>query len=167
MKERFRSTNPMMYTVTNCTFDHEFETKYGKFYSYSLLLEDREGIEREAYLNQKPETPEPMIGSTMDLDVEEDKYGKLKATKIPQQQSAPAPRPSAPSAPRTQPMFTGDDQDKQRMIIRQSALKAAVDLFGIKAQSMSAEEVKTYITKERIVEVAKYFAKYSETGEVE
>lgn len=159
------------YRIQEVEYSHDYTDNWGDKQQYNLTLVDNEGIPYEVFIGQKTTTPAPKPGQVVEGDILEQSFnGRNKFKKAQQQsqtQTAPAPRQAPPSAPRTAPSPSNDEQERQRMIIRQSALKAAVDLFSIKAQSMTAEEVKSNITKERIVEVAKFFAHYSETGETE
>jgi hypothetical protein len=69
-----------------------------------------------------------------------------------------------PIKPKT-PMVNGNgrnDPEIQKAIIRQNSLTNAVNYVLGKAQLMSKEDALKYVTGKEVIQVATYFAKYSE-----
>ncbi len=132
-----------------------FNSKYGEMISYTLTVDGGEGYPMEVEINQKNETPAPLEGQSIYGHVDETEYGyKLKKDQRPEPVAPVAsPRPAAaPSA------VHPNDDARQSMIVRQSSLKVAMDF-------LIANATTTRFSKEDVVEAAKYFAAYAETGE--
>ena len=117
----------------------EYESKFGQMYKYTVQLEgEAEAVE----LSQKPSTPAP--SGEIEGTIEDTQYGrKFRKEK---------------------PAFSGsskNDPSVQKSIIRQNALTNAVNYCIAK----SAQDKEYELSGKHVIEVATYFAKYSQ-GEV-
>jgi len=129
----------MQYTINQVMPAGEFEGQYGKMLKYSLMLE---GEQSAVDLNQKPDTPAPKVGDTIEGEIITDKYGrKFKKAQ----------------------RFSGgngkSDPATQRAIIRQNALTNAVNYCIAKATLKKDPD--KYLTGKEVLQVATYFARYS------
>ncbi len=152
----------MIYTVQAANYSHEFSTEHGTFHVYNLTLFDpsTQGIV-QAYISQKPTTAQPQVGAQMDLLIDRDPKGNLKAKKNPQATTPPAPAPTPAARPQTAsqaPSSPSFEDTKQIMIIRQNALTNAVQYCIAK----SSKDESYDLSGKHVVEVASYFAKFSE-----
>jgi hypothetical protein len=138
------------YTIKESTYDHDFKTQHGTFYSYNLTLVDVRGEAHQCYMNQKDTTPEPMIGGTVYGYIAEDKMGNPKFTKEPMPDGQPArPPQGATTAPKaTQTQAFGEDE-RQTMIVRQNALTNANSNAAARSQVFLAQ--KKYEDAERVL----------------
>jgi hypothetical protein len=131
------------YKVKNAMKTREFTGQYGKTFVYSLQF--GETGEDTIELSQKPETPAPKIGDVLKGTIEDSQYGKrFKKERIGG--------------------FGGfkNDPNTRKEIIRQNALTNAVNFVTEKAKLMDAKKALDYLTGKQIIQVATYFAKYSE-----
>lgn len=105
----------MKYTVKQVSENpKEYETKYGKMKAYKVMLDNDEVVE----INQKESTPAPTVGQELEGHIEEGEFGKKFKKEFKKEFSGGFP---------SQTKFT-EDPGKQDSIIRQSSMKAAVDL---------------------------------------
>jgi hypothetical protein len=109
-----------VYTVTDVSRGNAWTSKHGnQLQDYYLTLRNEAGATRErVQLAQKPTTPPPSPGQSLELTVEADGQGRLKAKKVQPPQGArngfSGPRPRDPK--------------EQASIIRCHAQKVACDL---------------------------------------
>jgi len=140
----------MKYTIKQIMKTGEFDGKYGKNFKYGMILTDDKGTEVEGVeLSQKPETPVPAVGSTIDGNIEDTQYGKRFKKDF-----ARGGEGSYKNNPET-----------RNEIIRQNALTNAVNFCTSKAALMDKKEAEKYLTGKHVIQVATYFARYSK-GEV-
>ena len=63
------------YTVQAVNSNREWEGKFGKMISYDINLQGPEGFTGSVELAQKPETPAPQEGGTLEGHIEQGKFG--------------------------------------------------------------------------------------------
>jgi len=131
----------MEYKIINAMPAGEFEGRFGKTLKYTLMLE---GEQTSVELNQKPTTPAPKAGDVITGTIEEGPYGR-KFKKESQSGGFGGNGKSDPAI--------------QKAIIRQNALTNAVNYCIAKATMTKDEK---YLTGKEVIQVATYFAKYSE-----
>ncbi len=124
----------------------EFTGAYGKMLKYNVMFE---GEQSAVELNQKPDTPAPVVGATLEGEIKTDKWGR-KFKKAQQGYSGS----NGKSDPQT-----------QAQIIRQNSLTNAVAFVLGKAQHMDKKEAIDYISGKKVVQVATFFARYSKGEE--
>jgi hypothetical protein len=107
------------YTVVEVTGQKEWQGAYGPMKDYYLTLRNEAGATRErVQLAQKPSTPPPSPGQSLELTVEADGQGRLKAKKV----QPPGGRPQGFSGPRPR------DPKEQASMVRCHAQKVAAEL---------------------------------------
>lgn len=134
----------MQYTIENSMKSGEFSGKFGKMYKYSVKLS---GVDTAVEINQKPDSPEPKVGDIIEGTIEDTQWGKkFKKTSVG---------------------FTGskNDPNTRKEIIRQNSLTNAVNYVIAKAQLMDKKDGLKFMTGKEVIQVATYFAKYSQ-GEI-
>ena len=117
--------------VVRVTGNGSWESKYGTMYSFEYEMED--GTILKA--NHKTEDGWLPVGTEVEYEVTKDdpQYGKSGKVGKPQEQGSGGSGGSK---------FNGGSNDKvQTYIIRQSSLKAAIDLCSDETQIPSREEV--------------------------
>ena len=132
----------MKYQIKNIMKVSSFQGQYGMLDKYNMELE---GVEGAVELNQKVGSPIP--SGEIEGDITEDpKWGK-KFKKI-------------------QAGFGGggrfNDPNTRKEIIRQNSLTNAVNYVVAKANLMDKKEALKYMSGKAVIQVATYFAKYSE-----
>ena len=137
----------MNYKVTNSMKTREFTGRYGRTFVYTLNLENlklENGDPEPIEISQKPETPAPKVGDEISGNIEQGKYGVriLKKDKTGG--------------------FGKNDPQTREEIIRQNSLTNAVNFCVGKANHMQAKDAVDYLTGKQIIQVATYFAKYSQ-----
>ena len=133
----------MKYKISNSMRTGEFESKFGKMVKYTVQFDgEAEAVE----IVQKPDSPEPKTGDEVEGDIETTQYGrKFK---------------------RERQGYNGgggkSDPATQKAIIRQNSLTNAVAYCTAKANLMEQKKALEYLTGKQVMQVATYFAKYSE-----
>lgn len=134
------------YTVINAMKSGEFDGKYGKTFKYLVQLKDETGNEVTAEVNQKPDSPVPT--GEINGTIETTQYGnKFKKEQTGGTFGGGAPR---------------NDPATRLEIIRQNSLTNAVAYCTAKANLMPQKEALKFLTGKEIIQVATYFAKYSQ-----
>ena len=130
----------MKYKIANAMKTGEFDSKFGKMFKYTVQLEgENDAVE----IVQKPETPAP--SGEVEGTIEDTQYGK----KFKKVQAGGG--------------YGGkSDPATQKAIIRQNSLTNAVAYCTAKAGLMGPEKALKFLTGKEIIQVATYFAKYSE-----
>jgi len=131
----------MTYKATNVTKLKDRQSDYGPMIDYMLVFESGEA----AQLSQKATTPAPKVGDVLEGTIEQSNFG--------------------PKFKKAKPAFGGNgkqDPETSKQIIRQNSLTNAVNYCTAKANLMDKKEALKFLTGKEIIQVATYFAKYSE-----
>lgn len=142
----------MTYTIKNAMQTGSFTTKAGTTLNkFMLSLEDAEGKQVAAELSQKPETPAPTIGSTIEGEVEQTQFG--------------------PRFKKAQQGFGGpgggrfNDPETRKEIIRQNALtnavNRAVEIARIYQAESDREAALAALKPTSICKAAYHFARFT------
>lgn len=146
----------MYHEVKAVNGSREWSSKMaGEMVSYELTIVDGEGLTADVYTNRKATSSAPHVGERIHGYIDTDKMGNLKLTKTqepegatPHHQSAPKPSSSAPVG----------NNDTQMQIIRQSSLKAAVDVC------IANKLEKDTVNPTDVIKLAEVFADYAANG---
>ncbi len=136
----------MAYVIRTVGPTESFKTQYGQMTKYTVQFE---GADDWVQINQKPESPAPKIGDSLDGTVETSQYG----LKFKRAQNAPG-GPGRGSS---------NDPATRTSIERQSSVNAAVtvvrDFYDGKVTDLTLKE---YASK--VISVATLFERHMESG---
>lgn len=147
----------MNYEVKEVRGENAFETKYGKMISYHMTVTDQEGLEVECYTNRKEDSAAPIVGERIFGQVDTDKMGNLKLTKMQDPNQAQGSHQRPANAPKSNQNLFGDNPDRDMQIIRQSSLKVATDIA-------IANAGEAQVLEDDVISMAIVFADWAYTG---
>ena len=146
------------YTITKVEEKKHWSNKFGDFITYDVALMGEDGVEcPSCQLNQKDTTPAPMMDERIHGYIEDSDYGfKFKKTQ-PEDGGSSSSYTGHSGASGAS---TGQaNSDTQNQIIRQSMVKAAVELCV-------ANNLKGGIKVSDVLMVADQLVDYAQTGRV-
>lgn len=132
----------MEFKVLSATKLKERDSQYGKMIDYMMVFED----DKAGEMSQKADTPAPKAGDVLEGEITQTNYGpKFKKA--------------------SKGGFGGgwkQDPETRKEIMRQNALTNAVQFCIAKANMMSKEKGLDYLSGKQVLQVATYFARFSD-----
>lgn len=160
-----------VYEVSSVTGPKPWQRTHGTMWGY-VLEGTLDGKPQKASVNTKENGKAPFVGESFSCDVSgpDTGYGvKLKRSMLPPHTPAgiAATAQAVQNAQEGRPIQRNDsyvpDDEKQRMIVRQSSLKAALEYCAIKIPLLGKED-KEKFDADMVISLSEKFSRYALSG---